>query len=540
VSGVRSRRAASWPFPAAAGVLLAILAAYLWGALRQNAGHFVFAQDDPYIHLSIARTLATTGVWGLTADHFAPASSSPLWTVLLAGLARFGGASAMWPLGINVAAGVLVLWVFDRLLRLHAPPAPRFGALVAAIVVLPLPTLVFIGMEHTLHVAVVLAFCGAAAQKLAREDDERDGLWIPGLMLAVVTSGLRYEGLFVVAAVAVGFALVRHWITAFSVGVAGAIGPVAYAIFAVAHGALPVPNSVLMKSDPARFASASSVLALAGDWVGLLSLHRRPVFAALTTGTLLLAAVIATPRMRGRTPATVLGALFLGVEVLHVCLVKVEWFYRYEAYVVGLGLAAVSLAACEAAATTSWRDTVSASPMRRRAIAACVVVLALPLVSRAAEAMLLTVPATGEVYKQQYQMGVFFRDHYAGDVIALNDIGAVSWLAPVEIVDLIGLASSDVADARRRNADDTALYARVLQRHHAVAACVYEYYFSGSRALPESWRRVGEWDMGRHAAVSGERVAFYAPPGHEARLARALDDFAPRLPTGVEYHPQQR
>jgi hypothetical protein len=539
VSGARSLRAASWPFPAAAGVLLSMLAAYFWGAVRQNAGHFVFAQDDPYIHLSIARTLATNGVWGLTAEHFAPASSSPLWTLLLAGLIRLGGASAMWPLGINVAAGLLVLWVFDRLLRFHAPPALRFGALVAAMVVLPVPTLVLIGMEHTLHVAVVLAFCGAAAHKLSRDDD-RDGLWIPGLMLAAVTSGLRYEGLFVVAAVLVGFALRRHWTTTVSLGFAGAVGPVAYAIFAVAQGALPLPNSVLMKSDPARFASASSVLSVAGDWVGLLTLHRRPVFAALTVGTLLLAAVIATPRTRGRTPAMVLGALFLGVEVLHVCLVKIEWFYRYEAYVVGLGLAAVFMAACEAAATTAWRDMVSASPLRRRAIGACVVVLALPLVSRAAEAILLTVPATGEVYKQQYQMGVFFRDHYAGDVIALNDIGAVSWLAPVEIVDLIGLASSDVADARRRNADDTALYAHVLQRHHAVAACVYEYYFSGSRALPASWRRVGEWDMGHHAAVSGERVTFYAPPGHEARLARALDDFAPRLPSGVEYRPQQR
>jgi hypothetical protein len=149
--------------------------------------------------------------------------------------------------------------------------------------------------------------------------------------------------------------------------------------------------------------------------------------------------------------------------------------------------------------------------------------------------VLLTVPATGEVFKQQYQMGMFFREHYAGDVIALNDIGAVSWLAPVEIVDLIGLASPDVADARRRNGDDTPFFAHVLERHHAVAACVYEYYFSGSRALPASWRRVGEWDMGRHAAVSGERVTFYAPQGQEARLTRALEDFAPRLPRGVEY-----
>ena len=473
-------------------------------------------------------------MWGLTADQFAPASSSPLWTVLLAGVLRFGGASEIWPFGINVVAGVLVVWVFDRLMRPHTPPAPRFVALVAAIAVLPLPTLVFIGMEHTLHVAVVLAFCGAAARELAR-DDARDFFWAGGLPLAALTAGLRYEGLFVVCAVVVGFALRRRWLAATSLGLAGAVVPVAYAAFAVAHGALPLPNSVLMKSDPARFASVGSALALAGDWVGVLSLYRRPVLAALTLAALLLTAVLAAPRVRGRSPSLVLVALFLGVELLHVCLVKIEWFYRYEAYVVALGFAAVTLAALEAAGSTTLRDLLSGSRLRRRAVAACGVVLTLPLFSRGAEAMLLTVPATGEVYRQQYQMGLFFRDHYAGEAIALNDIGAVSWLARVDVVDLIGLASPEVADARRRNADYTPFFESVLHRRRASAACVYEYDFSGSRALPASWHKVGEWSIARHDAVSGDRVAFYAPTGQEGRLAQALDGFAARLPDGVVY-----
>ena len=46
--------------------------------------------------------------------------------------------------------------------------------------------------------------------------------------------------------------------------------------------------------------------------------------------------------------------------------------------------------------------------------------------------------------------------------MALNDIGAVSWLAPVKVIDLIGLASSEVADARRQDADGTVFFGDLL------------------------------------------------------------------------------
>ena len=524
----------NWPFAAAAGVLVAFIAVYFWAALKQNDGHFVYAQDDPYIHLAMARTLVVHGVWGVTPDQFAPASSSPLWTVLLATIRGIGAEAEWWPFAINVAASLMVLRVADRLMPLVAAPAARFLALLTFIVVLPLPTLAFIGMEHTLHIACVIALCGAAAEKLASAGPDR--MWPAGAGLALLTAGLRYEGLFVVTAVGAACLLRRRWLTAVSVGVAGAIVPALYAVFALAHGGPALPNSVLMKSDPARFGSWMSALGVLGDWVGVLSLYRRPVVAVLAAVALLLVAVLATP---GRSPWSVpivLIGLFVGVTVLHVCLVKVEWFFRYESYVIAIGLAAVTRGAMEVVRVGELREALARSRLRRQALVACAVVLSLPLVSRGAEAMLLTVPATGEVYRQQYQMGLFFKEFYPGDVVALNDIGAVTWLAPVKVVDLVGLASPDVASARRRNEDDTTFFDKTLQQHGATAACVYEYYFSGSRSLPASWHKVGEWKVAYHAAISGDTVAFYAPsPAEVLRLRESLDQFAARLPTGVTY-----
>jgi hypothetical protein len=523
-----------WPFATAAGVLLALLAAYLWAALGQNNGHFVYAQDDPYIHLVIARTLAVHGVWGVTPDQFAPASSSPLWTVLLATVRLLGGGAGWWPFVINVAAGLLVVWAADRLIPTSAGPAFRLVALLTCIVVIPLPTLVFIGMEHTLHIAGVLALCGAAATRVAGEGQDR--LWPAGICLSVLTAGLRYEGLFVIAVVVAAALLRRRWSTAVSVGLGGALVPGVYAIYSMAHGGLPLPNSVLMKSDPARFGSWFSALGFMGDWVGVLSLYQRPVLAVLAIAALLLAAVLANPgRSSWSTPIVLIG-FFAGATLLHVCLVKVEWFFRYEAYVIALGLAAVTNAAAEVRRSSALAGVLAGNPLRRGAAVTCAAVLALPLVSRGAEAMLLTVPATGEVYRQQYQMGLFFGRYYPGGSVAVNDIGAVAWLGGVKVIDLVGLATPDVAKARRHNADDTAFFDSLLRRHDAAVACVYDYYFTGSRSLPQSWHKVGEWRMARHAAVSRETVAFYAPsPERTVRLREALEGFARHLPGGVTY-----
>ncbi len=542
---VARSRGPHWPLVVALAVLLATVAAYSWLALRLNDGHFVYAQDDPYIHLALARTLAQHGVWGLSPEEFAPASSSPLWTVLLAIIGFACGTGPWWPFALNVTGAVLVVWVWDRALRPALGPVPRFVALVVATLVVPLPTLVFIGMEHTVHVAVVVALCAATATRLANR--ERDALWPGGMALAFLATGLRYEGLFVVTAVVTALFVGRSRLTALWLGLAAALAPSLYAAYAVFHGGLPLPNSVLMKSDPARFGSWTGGLGVLSDWVGVLSLYQRPAFVALTVAALLLAAAMAGPHdgsssrasaaLSGtRSVAMTMLGLFLGTELLHVCLVKIEWFFRYEAYVIALGLLAVTLGVAEVLRSCAVAEELPAGTVRRRAVLACAVVLAIPLVTRAAKGMLVTVPATGEVYRQQYQMALFFGEYYRGETVALNDIGAVSWLAPVKVIDLIGLASSEVADARRRDADGTVFFGDLLRRHGAAAACVYDFYFSGRRALPPLWQKVGEWTIPHDAAVSGATVAFYAPSEPEAsRLRTALDRFSDRLPTGVTY-----
>ena len=86
----------------AISLYLGLVGILLWLSLARTGGTFVYAQDDPYIHLALARTLADHGVWGIRPTEFTSASSSPLWTVLLAVLWKLG-AQAVWvPFALNI------------------------------------------------------------------------------------------------------------------------------------------------------------------------------------------------------------------------------------------------------------------------------------------------------------------------------------------------------------------------------------------------------------------------------------------------------
>src|SRR5712675_82827 len=75
-----------WPLVAAIVVLFATTAVLVVLSVKQNDGHFVYALDDTYIHMSIARNFARYGVWGVTRYEFSSSSSSLLWTLLLSAI----------------------------------------------------------------------------------------------------------------------------------------------------------------------------------------------------------------------------------------------------------------------------------------------------------------------------------------------------------------------------------------------------------------------------------------------------------------------
>jgi hypothetical protein len=526
---------------AAVALYLGLTGILLWLSLARTGGEFVYAQDDPYIHLTMARTLAEHGVWGVRPTEFASASSSPLWTVLLASLWWVGATSVWVPFALNLMFGCVLLAVLWRWVTplggLPAPSSTRTAVppllfVSAVVLVTPLPTLVFIGMEHTLQVLLTVLF---AWQSSARLSGTREG-WLWPSVIGGALVATRYESLFLIAVVAFLLVWQGRWRAATAVVLIGSLPVVVFAGYSTAHGGLVLPNSVLMKSGPSRFASFSSGLsAVLADWVAVRALFERPPQLALTVAVLATLALVPAARLHRREPALWTAGLFLGASVLHACLVKLEWFYRYEAYLMALGL----VAAWGLLPLAEWPR---GRPRRRRqplhpALVPLIVLLALPLGVRALGAIAVTAGAVQNVFEQQVQLGRFFAAHYPDRPVAVNDLGAVAWISTSPILDIVGLASGEVADLKRQGRLDPGVLERLASAKGVEVVAVYEEVFAP--ILPGGWRKVGEWTITGNVGVSGDTVSFFATDAAKAAALRsALETYARRLPPGVLWAPR--
>lgn len=501
------------------------VAILVWQSLQLNQGYLAYPLDDPYIHMAMAKNVALHGVWGVTRYEFSSTSSSPLWTTLLAVTYRLFGVSAAPPLWLNLAAGSFGIWVAHGFLS-RSQVGPRWAAavLVALVFGSALPTLTVTGMEHTLHGLLTLAFAAVAVRVISEDNGGR-----PGLTLAVLAAALastRYEGAFTIAVVVLLLAFTGKRALAGLIAACGVAPILLYGAWSMSHGWFFLPNSVLLKGNVPDASVFGMAKVLVG-WNAANALQMNPhllaLLAAALVGVLGLRSTAATNRRLAMT------GIFVGASLLHLEFAKTGWFFRYEAYLLMLGIVVVGSTLSPWIQEMRAQRGVSRDFMWLAAAVLLLAIVASPIVVRAIRAIQSAPSYTKITYDQQVQMGVFLRRYYSGRTIAVNDIGAVNYFADIKVVDLVGLASMDVARLRRSGHRGPWIESLVTERHGDVAI-VYDSWLIENGGVPASWHKAGEWS----GAVPNSTVAFYAVrPDQVAELKGNLRAFMPDLPPDV-------
>jgi hypothetical protein len=517
-----------WSLPAAVACLWGSVGALVLVALAKNDWHLVYPLDDTYIHMAIAKNVARHHVWGVTPYGFSWCTSSPLWTGLVAlAYASFGvGDAAPLVLNILIATAFCVL-AYLLLRRRGLAERELFVALLLLIFMTSLPSLVLIGMEHTLQVAVVCVFLYFAAERLAGAD-ERAGLAL--LALAPVVSTSRYEGLFLIAPVVGLFALRRRFKAAALILLAASAPIAALGLWAMAHGWSFLPSSLLLKGNvPGHGSLAAAIHFIAGAAWNLIDAPWVVVLAVLAAAALVRA--VKSSGSLWTWPAVALAA-WLAMVAADVTLSRTgtRWFSRYDAFMVG---SAIFLFAC------CWHDPCceqladlfsAPHPTLMRHIVRLVIVVV--IVGRGAETTVLIPGATHIVYSQQYQVARFVKEFYRGQTLAVNDIGLVDYMTDIRVVDVAGLATTSVADAIRAHSFDRRTLYDISKAANIRIAIVYRHLFPSGP--PSDWVEVGGWELPKPFGLGSPGFTFYAFGEEQARLLRAnLESFAPRLPAHV-------
>ncbi len=488
-------------------------------ALDRTGGRWAYALDDAYIHLSLARSLATAGDWGLSPGHFDNIASSPLWVLILAA-GRFLLGERLWlPLVLNLlAAGLLLLTAERFLLRRNLAPGGRLLCLTLLIFLTPLPALVVSGMEHTLQAWLALICFSGLLRVIAEGRRLTPAVLLPiALMVSV-----RFEGLFLVAPALLMLWRDRRRGAALGL-LAAAIAPVLImGVFSVSQGGSWLPASILLKANGLDFRSGA-------DWFQSLArpLHmllRNPLSPYSLHLMLLIVggAILWRWRRRLGLSAEAGAGLFLLVPamLMQFLFAGLGWFFRYEAWLVSLALLL--------GATLPWRS------LRRRPLPALIVIAVLAaLMARGGMALVRVPMAVGNILGQQVQMGEFLAEFHGGETVVANDVGAISYFADVRCVDLFGLADPVLARAKREGGAGSALLDSLARSRGASLAILYPEIFADR--LPAHWMRLATWTIPDNVVCARATVAWYACDSTiSGDLAAELAAWAPRLPIGVE------
>ncbi len=449
-----------------------------------------YALDDPYIHMSVARHLVEDGVWGISASHSAAATSSPLWTAVIAACFLVTGPVGVLPLVLQLP---VLLGLVRALSTWLAPWGPGRGAAlsVALVLFMGLPTLLLTGMEHLLHalLAVVLLWLGG------REQESSSAELVALAAACGAAMAVRYETVFLLLGTAVALSLRGRWRElAAGHGAAGVV-LLGVGMLNISQGVGFLPNSVVAKSAFIR--SEGSFEALFSAVTGVPA-HLASHEPSLLGTVLLMWAGMLAVCWSSREPLVRDAALAVSAAVVgQLAFAQLGWLFRYEAWLVLL----LSVVTVRALATTR-----PSSPVIWTLLGLAVALGGL----RLGWSTWAAVASQSDIRRQHLAMSAALATRPRGSVVVANDVGAISFYTDIDVVDLVGLGDNEVLTARRRGTWGKEFLEELAARRGAELAVVYESWFQGGRALPDSWTPVADWDAGQTTVAGSPVVSWYA------------------------------
>ncbi len=520
-----------WPLLGIIAIYWAAIGILLTISIYMNQGHFVYALDDPYIHMAIAKNVVQHGVWGVTRYEFSNTTSSPLWTSLLAITYFVFGVNDLSPLGLNLLFSTLTLLILYKFIQKYLENRfIIFLILLSALFVTPLPALTLSGMEHILH--VFLSICFLAAFMLVISPGARRRDYAGLAVLTALIPLARYEGLILVCVTCTLFVLQKRARYGLIFGAAAMLPVTILGFWTLSRGWYFLPDSVLLKGNiPDQTFSGIANFLFGYD---LLSrIQSNPHLLLLLFAALL---VFRFYFIQGRSfqPKMLALAVFVCTVLLHIQLAATGWFYRYEAYLVLMGIAILGITIPDMISKMpSFKFNREILPYNLAGLVFLMLIVS-PFVLRAYDSIRNIPKATNNIYEQQIQMGLFLAQYYPGENVAANDIGAISYIADIKLLDLWGLGSAQVVDLRLHKHFNTASIYGLARDFNVSIAIVYDGWYDDFGGLPAEWIKAGSWKVSNNVVLGEDSVSFYSVnPSASDRLIQSLKAFQMELPDDV-------
>ncbi len=507
-------------------------ASVLFVSLKLTNGDFVYALDDAYIHMSMAKNLVNNGHWATNQIDFASATSSPLWVLVIAAVYFVFGVSTIAPFVLNLLFGILSIIIFYTILKRYEVNAYSVPFLLAFIFITPLPAMLFSGMEHSAQIAFAVLFIFPAVKFISNGDINYRSI-IPFLLITVLFAAFRYEDLILTTLICFLLFARGKRLFAVLIFVVSLLPLGVYGIISISHGWLFLPNTLLLKSTPPDFSAVGFVRFSFKAFTNITEPH---IFVILLIIILLYA--VNFKRLKNFWDEKQI-LLFVTALTIIINMSLIEYhqngaFYRYEAYLMALGIAVICISIYE-----FLPDIISFFRSKNNKLSKYPVIIFLIIVISPLFVRVFTVfgipHAALEYHNQQYQMAQFVK-LYAKDMnVGLNDIGMVNYYSDNKVIDLWGVSDMEVAKQRLNGSYNTATLNELAKKENMRLVICYEQWFDEYGGLPASWKKLAEWTMNDYNFFLGNStVSIYSVKQEdEYYLKEKLKEYSEKLPKSV-------
>lgn len=479
--------------------------------------HLIYALDDAYIHMAIAKNFASNGVWGITRYGFTSTSSSILWTLLISLTYLIFGVNEFSPLILNLTVAILLIFTLYKILKSENLKEKYILLTIITIILLtPLYPLILSGQEHLLQILIDLLFIYYASKTTTEENIKYEKHLI---ILSPFLTSIRYEGLFILFVVSfIFFTIHKKRTLATKIFLMGLLPITIYGIISISNGWAFLPNSILMKGNSPKIESLKDIFTYSLSW--LKTLITAPQLLMVTL-IILICAIL----LRREKRELVLFTIFLPVIILHAQFSRTGWLYRYEAYLMAISIFITAI-------YLEKISTIKISTRGKSVLITLITIFSILLLFRGIYGTRRAIFATKNIYEQQYQMGLFLKEFYSKKPVALNDIGAANFLADIKCVDLCGLANMKVKIISNKHIYTLINLKELISKNEVEIAIIFKKWFK--KGIPHDWIEVGSWKIKNNVICGDDKITFFGIGSKNAKiLIKNLKKFKDKLPSDV-------
>jgi len=527
-----------------------------------NDSHLIYALDDPYIHMSIAKNLIKYGVWGINKYEFVSVSSSPFWTILLSIIYLIFGVKDYIPFVLNIIiANLIIIYTYLILKKFKISNLLTFITLILIIFITPMPTLIFIGMEHLLHIFFILFFLKLFIE-IFYSNQNISSLKI--YLFYIVNSILpliRYESLFLLPPLIIFLLYKRKIKFLINILIFIFVPIIIFGLISKNYGGFFIPNSLILKNG-INLESLLKYIFLKN--FKLIYRNKVIYFQILISFFILIFYIMKTKEFFIKE--VTINFIFIILAIIHSILIRNEQLYRYDAYIVFIGLFSIFssiellisifikiiFVSIKKIINSIKIDKKSTKFDFKNVLSLLLIIIFVsvftnivyenskkiiyPFYFRATDSYKKIVVATNNIYKQQFQMAKFIKYFYNEEKIAINDIGAISYYTDVYIIDLVGLGNNELAKLKINKNYNSKNLLNILDREDINLIIIYDSWFKNFiKDLNLDYIKVCEWKINNNVVCGSDIVSFYVrrEPEKIKTLIINLKNFCHLLPKDI-------